>query len=124
MPLKVLIGPIAAATIVTVFWFTAMWRGHQNERRRGKPTWQYELGLIGYISALGLFVYLRSDLRAASGLDIFGIALAGQGLGIVVVFALVQTFVLSSGQTWKQRAFPIFGTLLLVFMVVATTLAA
>lgn len=124
MPLKVLFGPIATATVITAFWFAAMWRGHQTERKRGKPTWQYELGLMGYISALTLFFYLRSDVRAPNGLDIFGMALAAEGMGVGVTIALVQAFVLSRGKPWKERAPSIAGALFLTFIISSMVFAS
>lgn len=124
MPLKLLIGPIAAATIVTAFWFAAMWRGHQMERGGGKLPRRYEIGFFGYIAALGLFIYFRADISSAKGLDLFGVALAAEGLGIVVTFALVQAFVLSLGRPWRERATPIALSLLLAGGMTAATLAA
>ena len=50
MPLKLLIGPIAAATIVTAFWFAAMWRGHQHQQRDGKMPLRFNLGLAAILS--------------------------------------------------------------------------
>lgn len=117
MPLKALIAPIAAATIVTAFWFAAMWRGYQIERGGQKLPAQYQAALFGYIGALGLITYLRADTPLSKGLDVFVAALAGEGLGIIVTFALVQIFVFGRGQPWRERLFPIFGTLFLAGLV-------
>ncbi|MCJ2101989.1 hypothetical protein [Methylobacterium sp. E-046] len=122
LTLAKLIGPIAAATIVTVFWFALMWRGHRTEKARGKPTWQYEVGLFGYIAAVTLFAYLRLGSASTSGLDLFGTALAAEGLGIGVAYTLLHAFVQSRGRPWSERAFPVVASLFLVGVVFATVL--
>ncbi|MCJ2102396.1 hypothetical protein [Methylobacterium sp. E-046] len=57
LTLAKLIGPIAAATILNAFWFAAVWRGHQYERRQGKMPWQFDLALGAYIAAAGVALY-------------------------------------------------------------------
>lgn len=122
LTLGTLIGPIAAATIVTAFWFAAMWRGHQAEKQRGKPTWQYEAGLYGYMAAAGLIFYLTGGKQLATGLDLFGAALVSEGLGIVIVYALLHAFVLSRGRPWAERAFPILAAVMLTGGMLAAVL--
>lgn len=104
MPFKVLIGPIAAATIVTAFWFAAMWRGHQIERGGGKLPRRYEAAFYAYLGALGLTYYLIHGRTLATGPEIFGAALLAEGLGIVVTYALVQALAPARGAPWKDRA--------------------
>lgn len=112
-----LIGPIATATIVTAFWFAVMWRGHQMERGGGKLPRRYELAFFAYLAVIGLNLYALRSAKITTGLELFGAALVGEGMGIVVTFAVVQTFILSRGQPWRDRAFPVVATLFLVFLV-------
>lgn len=124
LTLSQFLGPIAAATIVTVFWFALMWQGHRAEKLRGKPTWQYEAGLFGYMIALGIFAYLRLGQAGTGGLDLFGTALVGEGLGISIAYTLLHAFVQSRGRPWSERAFPVVASLFLVgvvFVAVITT---
>lgn len=115
-----LIGPIAAATIVTVFWFAAMWRGHQMERGGMKLPRRYAVALFGYIAALGLVVYFMQGVKISTGIELFAATLAGEGLGIVVVMMLVEAFILSRGRRWSDRAMPIVFGLLLASCMFAT----
>lgn len=104
MPLKVLIGPIAAATIVTAFWFAAMWRGHQMERGGGKLPRRYEAAFYAYLVVLGLTYYLTQGRALTTGPELFGAALLAEGLGIVVTYTLVQSLTPPRGAPWKDRA--------------------
>ncbi|MCJ2052622.1 hypothetical protein [Methylobacterium sp. J-070] len=124
MPLNQLIAPIAAATIVTAFWLAAMWRGHQHERGGKRLPWPYEAGLVGYILAVGAFVYFRASLPSTRAFDLFGIAVAAEGLGIVITYALLQAFVLSRGRPWSERATPMFFAIVLTTGVIGAIFTA
>lgn len=123
IPLNHLFPAVAAATVATVLIVALLWRGHRTEKQRGKPTWQYEAGLLGYMAALGLFAYFRLNHASARGLDLFGTAMAGEGLGIVIVYALLHAFVLSRGQPWSERATSMFFAVLLTGGMLAAILA-
>ena len=122
LTLGTLIGPIAAATIVTAFWFAAMWRGHQLERNEGRLPWPYQIAFFGYMAVAGLILYLIRDRQLATGLDLFGAAIVAEGLGIVVVYALLHAFVLSRGRPWSERAFPIIAAVMLTGGMLAAVL--
>ena len=117
-----LIGPITAATVVTVMIVALLWRGHRSEKQYGKPTWQHEAGFVAYMAAIGLFGYLRLDHASTGGLDLFGTAMAGEAFGIVIVYALLHAFVLSRGRPWSERAFPIFAAVMLTGGMLAAVL--
>ena len=124
LSLQTLIGPIAAATVVTAFWFAAMWRGHQLERNGGRLPWPYQGAFFGYLAVGGLIFYLTWDKPLATGLDLFGAALVSEGLGIVITYALLHAFVLSRGRPWSERATPMFFAVLLAGGMLATVLMA
>lgn len=124
MPLKQLIGPIAAATIVTAFWFAAMWRGHQHERHGGKLPWPYGVAFFGYLVMAGVILYALRDGALTTGLSLFAAALVSEGLGVAVTALIVQTFIIGRGQPWSERVFPIIGTVFLTVVVVGAMLTA
>ena len=121
LTLAKLIGPIAAATILNVFWFAFIWRGHQHERRQGKMPWQHDLALGAYIAAAGAALYLTRAKPLTTGLDA---AFASELLGAVIVYGLLWGFVFTRGQPLRERAFPICGSLFLAGVMIAATFAA
>ena len=124
LTLAKLIGPFAAATILNAFWFAAVWRGHQYERRQGKMPWQFDLALGAYIAAAGVALYFTKSKVLSTGLDLFAAAFASELLGAVIVYGLLWGFVFTRGQTWRERAFPIGGSLFLAGVMIAATFAA
>ena len=124
LTLAKLIGPIAAATVITAFWFAAMWRGHQLERNGGSLPLSYQAAFFGYLAVAGLIFYLTRDRPLVTGLDLFGAALVSEGLGIVITYGLVHAFVLSRGQPWSERATPMFFAILLTGGMFAAVLMA
>lgn len=124
MTIEQLVGPAAAATIVNAVWFAVIWRGHQHERRQGKMPWQFDLALGGYIAANGLALYLSMHRPLASGLDLFSALFVSESAGVVITYGLVHAFVLTRGQPWRERAFPIGLAVMLtggMFAAVLTT---
>jgi hypothetical protein len=119
-----LIGPIAAATILNVIMFALAWRGHRQEREQGKPPRLYEAGLVGYMIAAGLILYVLLEGLLTTGLELFGAALMSEGLGVVITYTFVHAFVLSRGRPWCKRAFPIAASVLLTAGAFAAVLTA
>ena len=101
--LVTLYPPIAAATVVNAFLFAGMWRGYQAERQTGKSPWWLGFGLAGYAVMIGLFAYFLADKAITGWSTIFAAALAGEAVGVVVVYAILNALVFTRGRPRGER---------------------
>ena len=124
LTLAKLIGPIAVATILNVFLFAGLWRGHQRERREGKLPNAYWGALVAYMAAIGLYAYLHGERAISSGVDLFAAATASEAMGALVTYGLVYSFVLSRGRPWSERAVPMFFAVILTAGMIGAILTA
>lgn len=105
--------PIAAATIVNVSLFALMWRAQQRERREGRPSRGYLVGLLAYLTLVGGFFYLRADAPISGWHDAFGTAAFAEAFGAVIVYAAAHSIWISRDQPMRQRVFPMFLAIVL-----------
>ncbi len=119
MTATALLPPIAAATVLNCFLFALAWRGNQAEHRTGETSWLLGAIIMGYSLALGGFFYLHRDAPLLTGFERFMAAVAAECFGGLVVFALLHAFVQTRGQPWRDRAFPIFVSLMLTGGIIA-----
>jgi hypothetical protein len=117
--LTTLYPPIAAATIINVFLFALMWRGSQIEKRTGKPPWPMILGLLAYGGSLACFFYVRNSHPLQDWPDLFGAALIGEAMGVVVTFGILNAFIFSRGQKKAERAAAFAGAVFLTGLMFA-----
>lgn len=103
MTTETIFSPIAAATILNVFLFALMWRGYQIERQHGAPPWPMMAGLVAYCVCIGGFFYLKMDRPLTSPMEVFGIAMAAEAMGAVIVFGLVNAFVRLRNRPNRER---------------------
>ncbi|RYE60939.1 MAG: hypothetical protein EOP20_01105 [Hyphomicrobiales bacterium] len=93
--------PIGLATVINVFCFAAAWRGHVHEKRSGTPPWWMILGILAYLAVLGSFFYFKGTSPLRTHLDLLLVAVAGQAMGALAVFAVWNVF---NGERQRTRA--------------------
>ena len=98
-----LVPPIAIATIANAFLFAGMWRGHQAEIQSGQAPWWMPLGFVAYGSAILLFFYLRGADHLSGRFDLFVVALFGEAVGVVIVYAILNALVFTRGRPRGER---------------------
>lgn len=103
MNLATLLPPIVAATVLNIIVFALAWKGGQIERERGETPWQLTVGMIAYGLPLLVFLYTSRSRPLTHGLDLFGVALAAEAMGGLIVTCLVQGIGSARAQPWRER---------------------
>lgn len=102
-----LAGPIAAATAVNVVLLGLAWKATQVEKREGRPRWYWEAGLVAYIAACGLILYLLLHQIITHPVEVFAGALVGETLGAAMIWGLFHAIYRKDRQPTGQRIFEI-----------------
>ena len=84
--------------------------------RIGKTTWLLVVGIIAYASGLGLSLTVKGEAPLAGWLDLFGVALIGEAMGGLVVYAILYAFIFSRGQPTQNRVFAVIASALLLYV--------
>lgn len=107
-----------AATVVNVFGFAVLWRGHRIEKATGKDPWWMGAVILGYAVAIASFSYAYKGSPVMTGAELFMASLCGQAIGVAVVYAVTQALWPARNSPWTNRAAPLLvaaflGSLLL-----------
>lgn len=104
MYLAEIAAPVTAATVVSVFLFAGVWRANQIERVSGNAPWQLTAGVVAYGGLLAAFLIMSRGRHLTSRLDLFAASLAAQAFAGIIVYCLVDAFILKRSQPWRGRA--------------------
>ncbi|MGU3536822.1 hypothetical protein [Methylobacterium sp. A54F] len=76
-------------------------------------------GLPGYFAFAGLFLYTSGARPLADWLNLFAVALLGEGMGAVIVYSILIAALFTRDRPWRDRATPaLIAAVLVVAMVV------
>lgn len=115
--------PIGAATAVNVVLLGLAWKATQVEKRQGRAPWYLEVGLVAYIAACGLILYLLLHQTITRPVEVFAAALIGQTFGGAVIFGLFHAIYRKDRQPTGQRIFEIAASIFLLVVVLASLFA-
>lgn len=113
--------PVAAATVLNVFLFALVWRGHKIERASGTNPKLIFAGLLAYGAAVAvaLWVLIRTPTLTSYG-EIFVSAVGAEMAGGIIVFAILNALFFTRGQGAENRAGPLFLAVLMAVMLIGS----
>lgn len=108
----------SAATVINVFCFAIMWRGHRIEMTTGKDPWWMGATLVVYALSVAAFLYIYRKTPITTGPELFMATLCGQAVGIFLTFAIAQAVWPTKNSIWPNRSVPAIAALILGGLIV------
>lgn len=95
--------PVTAATIVNAMLLALLWYGQPINRRGGPLSKANGFGVIVYTAAISAFLVMRGHEPLTGRIDLFGVALAGETMGLGIVGSTLHAALASRGMSLWQR---------------------